>query len=89
MISHGVINFILAVVSLKEKYEFSVTSWIRSAKRNHEVGGKSSSYHLLGLGVDCLLDAPTYKDSFIKDAKRLGLDAVDEGDHVHLEPSDI
>lgn len=83
-----IIDFIQTCMILKVKYEYSTTSWIRSARRNHEVGGLTSSYHLVGLGLDVVLDVSTHKDSFIKDARRLGLDAIDEGDHVHLEPAD-
>ena len=84
----NVTDFILTCITLKTKFEYSVTSWIRSSRRNHEVGGKSNSYHLVGLGIDVVLDIPIHKDSFIKEARRLGLDAIDEGDHVHLEPAD-
>ena len=78
-------NFILTLFQLRGLFPFSVTSWIRSEKRNKEVGGLATSYHLSGLAVDIILDNPADKARFIKAAKRLGLDAIDEGDHVHVE----
>ena len=78
-------NFVANLFLLHGLFPFSVTSWIRSAKRNKEVGGLATSYHLLGLAVDVVLDNPADKARFIKEAKRLGFDAIDEGDHVHLE----
>jgi len=32
------------------------------------------------------LDNPANTQDLIRDAKRLGLDAIPESDHVHLEP---
>ena len=81
----SVVTFITTVLNLRVEFAFSVTSWIRSEIRNKEVGGLATSYHLLGLAVDVVLDSPADKAGFIKDAKRLGLDVIDEGDHVHVE----
>ena len=80
-------KFVDAVITLQAEFEFSVTSWFRSKKRNKGVGGSDDSFHLCGLGIDCVLDLPDVKDLFVKRARRLGLDAIDEGDHIHLEPS--
>ena len=80
-------DFVDAILTLNTQFDFSVTSWIRTSRRNREVGGNAESYHLCGLGIDCILDVPTSKESLIRRARKLGLDAVDEGDHVHLEPS--
>lgn len=78
-------SFTEKVLSLKLKYDFSVTSWIRSDKHNSEVNGVLKSFHPLGLAVDCVLDNPALAPNLIRDAKRLGLDAILEADHVHLE----
>lgn len=80
-------EFITAVAVLSIEFNFSITSWIRTKLRNKEVGGDPHSFHLLGLAVDCVLDNPADNDAFIRRARRLVLDAVDEGDHIHLEPS--
>ena len=79
------IDFVIAALMLRGLFPFSVTSWIRSEKRNKEVGGVVNSYHLFGLAVDVVLDNPADKGRFIKAAQQLGLDAIDEGDHVHVE----
>ncbi len=73
------------VLTLKGCYQFSITSWFRTKRRNTEVGGRDDSFHLLGLAVDVILDNPADKARFIQAAKRLGLDAIDENDHIHLE----
>lgn len=61
-----------------------VTSYVRTPERNAAVGGSPESLHLLGLAIDI---APV--NGALKEAERLwrsiGLDAVDEGDHVHFE----
>jgi len=62
----------------------SVTSWIRSAQRNADFGGVTRSAHLVGLGVDIVLDSISEKDKMIIEARRLNLFALDEGDHVHI-----
>ena len=80
-------KFVDAVLTLQSEFDFSVTSWFRTKKRNKGVGGSGESFHLCGLGVDCVLDIPDDQDPFIKRARRLGLDAIFEGDHIHLEPS--
>ena len=80
-------EFVDVILTLNIEFNFSVTSWIRTHQRNREVGGNVESFHRCGLGLDCVLDLPTSKEHFIKRARKLGLDAIDEGDHVHLEPS--
>jgi len=78
--------FLTKVLTLRLRHDFSITSWIRTPKHNIEVGGVLKSFHPLGLAVDCTLDNPANTQDLIRDAKRLGLDAIPESDHVHLEP---
>jgi uncharacterized protein YcbK (DUF882 family) len=80
-------KFIERVVTLLEIYPGSVTSWIRSHKRNREVGGSKASWHLAGLAVDIVLDEmeESNRISMVQRARRIGLDAIDEIDHIHLE----
>lgn len=66
-------------------FPLSVTSWLRSAKRNAQVGGVGDSRHLLGLAVDVVLDDAGNRDFFTNEAKRLGLQVIDEGDHLHVQ----
>lgn len=63
----------------------SVVSWLRSWKRNQEVGGHESSLHLVGLAVDIVFDDDVEKKAGMQMAERLGLLAIDEGDHVHIQ----
>lgn len=65
-------------------FPLSVTSWIRSRKRNVEVGGAANSFHLLGLAVDVVLDNGIEKPAFIQSAVNLGLHVIDETDHLHV-----
>ena len=60
----------------------ALTSWWRSPERNTAVGGAPQSQHLYGLAVDAV---PRDFDAFMADARRIGLYAVDEGNHVHLQ----
>jgi hypothetical protein len=70
----------------------SVTSWGRTNSRNAQVGGTSRSWHRLERGmmaVDVVLDLqqhPGQRRDLVSHARLLGFDAIDEGDHIHLEP---
>lgn len=81
-------EFVDNIQILRSIYPMSCTSWFRSIKRNKEVGGLDNSFHRMGLAIDVVMD----KDfnfvvtQFITDCSRLGLQAIDEKDHYHLEP---
>ncbi len=79
-----------------------ITSWGRSPFGNDEVGGVVTSYHLLMMAVDWTwseaeLAATTVSDKAGRTmsgrprmmvlAPRLGLEVLDEGSHLHLEPA--
>lgn len=66
-------------------YQSSVTSGRRTAKRNAAVGGKPASCHQDGMAADLVPDNVADRAPLLQAAHRLGLDAVDEGDHIHLE----
>ena len=71
----------------------SITSTVRSHLHNLEVGGGQSSWHRLERGAvacDIVLDdmSQGFREMFCVQARQLGMDAVDEVDHIHLEPSD-
>ena len=73
-------------VLLCKEFNGSMTSGVRSEKRNAEVGGVSLSWHRYGLAVDVVLDDPTQKDAFRKRAEKLGFPfTIDEGDHIHVQ----
>jgi hypothetical protein len=78
-------EFLLTATRLCVEYSCSITSWIRTEARNKRVGGKANSTHLMGFGLDLVPDDPARKRSLIDAAHEAGLDAVDEGNHVHIE----
>jgi len=79
-------EFALIVAALAESHACSVTSWWRSERRNHLVGGHQNSYHLRGLAADFTFDTPNDRAEFIERARNYPLDVVPEDDHVHIEP---
>lgn len=64
--------------------EATLTSWWRSPEHNARVGGVPNSRHLRGTAVDVVLPRQFVRP-FIGDAEWIGLKAIDEGDHVHLQ----
>lgn len=81
------ITFCVALNELHDSHPFSVTSWFRTESHNHLVGGVKTSKHLIGLGVDCVLDdmADSERKLFCEEAKAYGLRAIDEKSHIHLQ----
>lgn len=61
-----------------------MTSGVRTAERNQQVGGAANSQHLTGSAADYSVP-PQLKPAFIARAKQLGYQAIDEGDHIHLQ----
>ena len=78
-------SFIDKIITLSLRYDLSVTSWIRSKKRNVLVDGNDNSRHLLALAVDIVLDDKEEIFRFKADARRMDLIVVDEGDHLHVQ----
>lgn len=62
----------------------TMTSGARSAERNAQVGGQPNSQHLNGTAADYSVPA-NQKPAFISRARQLGYQAIDEGDHIHLQ----
>lgn len=79
------VEFSTKIVTLGLLYRFSVTSWGRSRKHNTAVGGDSNSRHLLFLAVDGVTDEPVDRHLFIDNCARLGLRAIWEEDHWHVQ----
>lgn len=77
--------FLMMIHTLCTIHNASVTSWIRTVKRNRALGGRIDSRHLIGMAVDLVCDSAADKPLIISAAHRLGLDAIDEGDHIHIE----
>ncbi len=65
-----------------------VTSTLRSAAHNKAVGGVPNSYHLRGLARDSVPPPGMSMHAYAAELQRLnpGLQVINEGDHVHLEP---
>lgn len=70
-------------------YNGRVTSGPRSALHNRMVGGHPTSFHLLGLAADVVLNDWSDTDAFKISAKRLSILVIDEikdKQHLHLQP---
>lgn len=65
----------------------SVTSWTRSPKHNHDVGGVKNSKHLDGLAVDVVYDGGRPGDEADAELRSRGLCRIKEGDHDHIMPA--
>ena len=72
--------------ALSQKYGIRPTSVQRTPDRNRDVGGVEDSYHLSGQAADWVVPQQ-YKAQFVADARANGYEAIDEGDHIHIEPA--
>lgn len=61
-----------------------ITSTMRTPQRNAQVGGVPNSQHLRGTAADFVVPAQ-HKPAFMQAARQNGFEAIDEGDHIHLE----
>jgi len=84
-----IMGFIMRTLTLRIKYQFSVTSWGRTVKHNKDVGGVDGSDHVLWLGLDTILEPMEKNIDFEKDCDRLDLIALFEKDHYHLRPKGV
>ena len=83
MTPHKLLSILMA---LDAQFPFSISGGKRTTKRNNHVGGHPQSYHLCWLAWDLVLDHPLDTAAFIERANRLGIKALDEGDHIHCQP---
>lgn len=60
------------------------TSLHRDPANNARVGGVTNSQHMQGTAGDFVVPA-AIKPAFMAQARALGFEAIDEGDHVHVE----
>lgn len=77
--------FAVAVFRYCSRVGGSVTSWIRTPRRNLSVGGVMRSKHVSGLAVDVVVESYVTCDDRHLLAADLGLKLVIESDHDHLE----
>lgn len=78
-------TFCHVIRHLGEIHELSVTSWGRTESRNKMVGGHLRSRHMDWMAVDVVPDDWDKHAEIMEDAGRLGLKAINEGDHIHLQ----
>jgi len=78
-------DFVVRLIYLLGVHPGRVTSWLRSVAANKAVGGVVQSHHLDGCGADLILDDTNRNTAAISTARALGLTAIDEGDHLHVE----
>lgn len=77
--------FLAIIDQICRRYAGSITSWIRSTERNKLVGGHPHSQHLTGTAVDIVLDDKNKQQEVIRMATQLGLVAMLEEDHIHIQ----
>ena len=70
--------------TLDRMFPARLTSLYRDEESNRAVGGAPRSQHLLGLAGDWVVGAE-YRDAFIQVARFLGLVAIDEETHIHVQ----
>lgn len=83
--SGGTLNPSNDFASLTQRFGIRPSSTTRSPQHNRNVGGVANSYHLTGEAADYPVPNQL-KPQFMAQARSMGYEAIDEGDHVHLEP---
>ena len=84
------IEFMMTVRTLRIIHGGSITCGGRTYQRNKDEGGARKSKHLArfnDMAVDLVLDNDNKqnRDAFCKDARKCGMLAKDETDHIHLQ----
>lgn len=66
----------------------TITSTRRSRSRNKAVGGVPRSYHLSGRARDSIPPRGMDMSAYAAELQRRnpGMEVINEGDHVHIEP---
>lgn len=80
------VDFCVAVSQLSAVARFRVTSWWRSPVSNAKVGGVEDSWHQMGMACDVVPETVLDSERIKRFARKLGLEALDETTHLHLEP---
>ena len=78
-------QFLERLMALAGRFRFRVTSYYRSPQSNTDAGGVDDSLHQYWLAADIMLEDPTQSKDFAYAANRLGLIAIIEPDHIHLQ----
>lgn len=82
------LQFLSLIMSLRCRFPFSVTSWLRTPSRNEMFGGAEHSLHLSGLAVDVVLDSGESEEDFKAACQRIELVhiAFESGIHIQASP---
>lgn len=79
-----ILTFVVRAIFVIQNVRVIPTSWFRTFDENISEGGDPESQHLFALALD--LDVPRGSVSRVLEAARaVGLVAVDERTHVHLQ----
>ena len=79
-------DFLERVVNVCFGNQCSVTSWIRTPKRNESKGGKPASHHLTGFAVDIVPDSwPAITPELMSALTSAKLHYLVESDHIHVQ----
>ena len=68
-----------------EREPAGILAWGRTEKRNAAVDGHPASRHMVWMAVDVVLDEPEEHHRLMEDAMALGLKAINEGNHIHIQ----
>jgi len=81
-----ILNFYWRVFGVFNQFpgQVGVSSWFRTPEQNRLATGSAESQHLFGLAMD-LVSARDGLESVAAAARRAGLVAVPERDHVHVQ----
>jgi len=80
-----ILNFYWRAVRLFFQFPgLQLTSWFRTPETNRDVGGDPESQHLFGLAWD-VTAPPQLLGAIARAGRGLGITAVEERDHVHLQ----
>lgn len=78
------IAYFRALIQIRADPGTAITSWWRDQAVNAAVGGVRNSFHLWGLALDVVAPDPGH---LVHEARRVGLEPIDFGSHVHIEPT--
>lgn len=73
------------ITSACHVFNTRVTSGPRSISWNSAVGGVTDSDHLYGFAADLAGHESTHAPAIILHFTRVGLHAINEGDHIHVQ----
>lgn len=80
-----VATFAVIVLELCYEHSASVSSWIRTTRKNHVEGGHPKSFHLEGVAADLVPDRLSELHAIGTAARERGLQIQIESTHVHIE----